>query len=202
MPFMPASKISLLIGFLSVMPIGHAAPFDPGAAIRFGDWTLARPAQAATPSVLTGQVYKLVPEKNKAEELFLYYKDGEERALLLRFEAEGKDDRAVLRTDWLSERLNGCRYGVPARLPPLLTVLGLKKMPAGDLPELPDDSLLRIGNEGDRGLRRVGEELVADLGRFRVRLIADSPTVHVGEPSSGDFCRFESKAASEPEFAP
>lgn len=202
MPFMPAPKISLLIGFLSVMPAALAAPFEPGSAVRFGEWTLARPAKAATPTVLTGQVYKLLPGKDQPEELFLYYRDGQERALLLHFEAEGAQDRAVLRTNWLSERLNGCRYGMPARLPTLLTVLDVKKLPPGDLPELPDDSLLRIGNEGDRGLRRVGEELVADLGRFRVRLIADSPTVHVGEPSSGDFCRFESKAASEPELAP
>jgi len=199
MPFMPASKISLLIGFLSVMPMALAAPFDPGSAMRFGQWTLARPAQAASPSLLTNQVYKLVPGKDQAEELFLYYRDGQDRALLLHFEAEGEKDRAVMRTNWLSERLNGCRYGMPARLPPLLTVLGVKKLPPGDLPELPDDSLLRIGNEGDRGLRRVGEELVADLGRFRVRILADSPIVHVGEPSSGDFCRFELKGTDDAE---
>ena len=43
----------------------------------------------------------------------------------------------------------------------------------------------------DRGLRRVGEELIADLGPYRVKIALDSPIVRLGEWDSADFCRFE-----------
>lgn len=190
MAFMPASKSWLFVGLLSVMPSAFADPFQPGQPYRFGQWTLVRAPGAAAAATLAPQLYKLIPGQ-KPEELFLYYGDGKERALALSFASEGKEDRAVLRSGWLSERLNGCRYGMPARLPALLEVLKLKKLPAGEPPELPDDSVLRMGNDGERGLRRVGDELVADLGRFRVRVLAEGPTVHVGEPESGAFCRYE-----------
>jgi hypothetical protein len=190
MAFMPAPKFWLLLGLLSGMASAQAAPFAPGQVYRFGQWRLLRAPASAAPAELAPGLYKLVPGA-QPEELFLYFGDGEERALALQFSAEGRDDRAVMRSGWLSERLNGCRYGLPARLPALLSVLKLKKLPAGELPELPDDSVLRMGNDGERGVRRVGDELVADLGRFRLRILADGGTVHVGEPDSGAFCRYE-----------
>lgn len=196
MPFMPAPKISLLLGLLSVMGPALAAPFDPGVALRFGQWTLARAKEAPAALPLAPPLYRVEPRPGQDEEIYLYFGDGEDRALLLRYSAKPEDDRAVLMTGVFSQRLDGCKQGMPARLRPLKSVLGSKEALKAERAELPDDSVLRVG-DGQRSLRRVGDELIADLGRFRVRILADGANVHVGEPESGDFCRFEVDKASK-----
>lgn len=190
MAYMPASKNWLFVGLLSVMGSALAAPFQPGVALRFGEWTLARANTATEVIALAPPLYRVNPSPGRDEEIFLYFGDGEQRALLLRFSADPKEDRAVLMTGLFSQRLNGCRQGLPARLSPLKTVLGSKQALKAERAELSDDTVLRIG-DGERGLRRVGDELVADLGGFRVRILADGANVHIGEPGSGQFCRFE-----------
>lgn len=158
--------------------------------MQFGQWTIARAKEAPAPIAQSESLYRVNPAPDREEEIYLYFGDGVDRALLLRYAVEPKLDRAVLATGMLSQKLNGCRQGLPARLKPLKTVLGSKDALKAERPELPDDVVLRVG-DGDRGLRRVGEELVADLGGFRVRILADGSNVHVGEADSGDFCRFE-----------
>lgn len=190
MPFMPASKISLFLGFLSVMGPALAAPFDPGVALRFGDWTLARAKGAPQPVAMSPLLYRVAPARGQYEEIFLYHGEGDQRGLALRFAAEPKDDRAVLMTGSFTQNINGCRQGMPARLPELRKVLGSAAAVKAERAELPDDIVLRIG-DADRGLRRVGDQLVADFGQFRVRIVTDTTNVHVGEHESGDFCRFE-----------
>lgn len=196
MAFMPASKNWLFVGLLSVMGSVLADPFTPGVALRFGQWTLARAADAPAPVHQAGSLYRVNPSADRQEEIYLYFGDGEERALLLRFAAEPAEDRAVLMTGLFSQKLNGCRQGMPSRLKPLKSVLGSKEALKAERVELPDDTVLRVG-DGDRGLRRVGDELVADMGEFRVRILADGSNVHVGEPESGKFCRFEVEKAGK-----
>lgn len=190
MPFMPAPKILLFLGLLPVMGQALAAPFDPGLALRFGDWTLARAKEAPQPTALSPLLYRVSPAKGQYEEVYLYHGEGDARGLLLRFASEPKDDRAVLMTGSFSQNINGCRQGMPARLPELRKVLGSSAAVKAERAELPDDIVLRVG-DADRGLRRVGDQLVADFGHFRVRIVTDTTNVHVGEHESGDFCRFE-----------
>lgn len=190
MRFMPAPKILLFLGFLSVMGPALSAPFDPGVAYRFGEWTLARAKNAPQPTALSPLLYRVSPAAGQFEEIFLYHGDGDQRGLALRFGSEPKDDRAVLMTGSFSQNINGCRQGMPARLPELKKVLGSSAAVKAERTELPDDIVLRVG-DADRGLRRVGDQLVADFGHFRVRIVTDTTNVHVGEHESGDFCRFE-----------
>ena len=82
MRFMPAPKILLFLGFLSVMGPALSAPFDPGVAYRFGDWTLARAKGAPQPTAQSPLLYRVAPASGQFEEIYLYHGDGDQRGLV------------------------------------------------------------------------------------------------------------------------
>ena len=166
---------------------GLAAPRARGevSAFHFGEWTLVVPAAVTAETLATGS-YPL-PVASDDAEFLLYWQNGQQRALALRFNrSNAEKDVAVLRSLDTVQRLKGCTGSYGSSMKTLKQAL-----PAGAAtPELPDDTVIKLGDDG-RGLRRVGDELIADLMPYRVKIALDSLLVRVGEPGSGDFCRWE-----------
>lgn len=169
-----------------------AAPNPEASVYRFGQWTVVAPVHLAASEVSPGP-YPLSPPQSGSEWL-LYFGDGSQRALALRFSGNAKSDTATLRTHDFAGRLKGCNsgFGFAASLPSLKAA----RPAAAEISDWPDDSRVVIAGS-DRGLRRVGEDLIADLGPFRVKITDDSPVVRVGEWDSADFCRYELNAAKD-----
>lgn len=187
MPSMPASKSFLFRLFLAVMasaPVSAFAADDP-VAYRFGDWVLLSPVPLES-----GTQALKVPVDGL--EFRFYWKDGSERAVALRFDGDrGEKDRSLLRSGREQIRFDGCkRAGAGGSI----AKLSKKALPEA-IPELPDDTALTM-NSTERGLRRDGDTVVADLGKHRVQLTSDSPVVRAGEWQSADFCRYELNHAS------
>lgn len=187
MPSMPVTKSFLFRLFLAVMACAPASAFaaEEPVAYRFGDWTLLSPLpiEAGT---------QALPVPADGLEFRFYWKDGSERAVALRFDADkGEKDRSLLRSGREQIRFDGCKRtgggGSIARL--------AKKSLPEVIPELPDDTALTLNNT-ERGLRRDGDTVVADLGKHRVQLTSDSPVVRAGEWQTADFCRYELHHAS------
>lgn len=177
--------LPLLLAFFCAPCMAAKAPVRESSGFRFGDWTLVLPGLVTKAQLVEGTVE--LGAKGAPVEMLLYWQDGRERALALRFSETGpREDVAVLRSQAVVERLRGCTASYSASLPPLAAVL------AADAarPELPDDTVIRIDGS-ERSLRRVGEELVADLSPYRVKVAPDTLLVRVGEPGSGEFCRWE-----------
>lgn len=190
MPFMPAPKNFLFRLLLSLILANAAlaAPEDESSTYRFGEWAFVMP-RAITIEELTQGPYAWQPPL-KGLEFLLYWGDGKERALALRFSGENaKDDMTLLRSRFSTDRLKGCQPRGTGRVRPQ------KKEKEGEIskvepPEFPDDaSIVFTGSE--RSLRRYGEILAFDLGTHRVQITRDSPVVRIGEWNSADFCRFE-----------
>ena len=179
------SWLSLL--FLMVMAgAAFAAPPVAGSVYRFGEWMLVTPVPVEASALAAGPYTLALPAEGS--EWRLYHGDGQQRALALRFAADPAKDVAILHTHDFTGRLKGCHinFDIAARMPRLKAV-----QPADAVvQELPDDTVIAFAGT-DRGLRRVGEELIADLGPYRVKISADSPIVRLGEWDSADFCRFE-----------
>lgn len=156
----------------------------PTTAFRFGEWTLVVPG---THTVEDGAAVIVDLDAQQSHELRLYWQDGRDRALALRFnELERAKDRAVLRAYEDIQAIEACAHGAQEDFPAARSDLPLPD----EIIELPDDSEFRITGS-HRVLRRVGDELVADLSKFRVKVATDSPLVRAGDPSGGDFCRWE-----------
>lgn len=160
---------------------------EPPLLYRFGGWLLLMPAEANPEALEPGPYVLRMP--TDGIELMAYWQGGRTRAVALHFDAQDfKKDYVVLKSFLSSSRLKGCGIGPVARIKPLKNLIA-KDAVALELPE--HGALLLAGS--DRGLRRVGELLVADLGSARVQLMADSPVVRVGEWDSAEFCRYELK---------
>lgn len=180
-----------------------AAPLlEPGVAYRFGDWLLLRPAAAVPPSTARAGLV-VIDSGEQDENLYLFNrKAASDTAVQLHFDGRRReqDFAALRRGDASSRRLKGCDDGRNSdfAIKSLRRLIG-KNIPAlTQLPELSDDSLVSIHTAaGERSLRRVGEELIADLGGYRIKLALDTDTLRLGDPVSGDFCYFEAPAASE-----
>ena len=161
---------------LSAMPTPAQAA---GQAYRFGGWTLFAPVAIEGGAQALG-----APEKPL--EFLLYWQDGSERAVSLSFGPDAAQDRSALKTGRAMLRFIGCKSrggGRVAKAP--------RKPVASPLDtEFPDETSLLLP-DGERGLCRSGELLIADLGGYRVQLAEDSPVVRAGEWDSADFCRFE-----------
>jgi len=188
MPFMPAPKTFLFPLFLSLIQTGAQAADKTEAAgvYRFGEWTLVAPA-IAKPSLTAGTHTLQLPSTGL--ELLFYWKEGDERALAVRFNGEdAKEDVSVLRSRFSTERLKGCR----ARLGGRIKSMDKVRPAEVEAVELPDDTRI-IVDGSERGLVRYGETLAFDLGTHRVQITQDSSIVRVGEWDSAKFCRFELK---------
>ena len=185
MPLIPGLKTFLSVLLLSVIVGSPVAAADALRVYRFGGWTLLAPADV-TPDVLSPAPY-LAPMPLEGMEFLAYWQDGKERALALRFSGiEAKQDAIALQSFRSTSLLKGCTFGARGRIKPLKDVLPKD----AEALAFPDGGALQlVGSE--RGLRRNGDILVADLGSARVQITADSPVVRVGEWNSADFCRFE-----------
>ena len=182
-----AVKIWLSLLFLMVMAgVTFAAPPAAGSVYAFGEWTLVTPVPVEAAALVAGPYTLALPAEGS--EWRLYHGDGEQRSLALRVAADPAKDVAILHTHDFTGRLKGCHvsFDLAARMPRLKAV---RPADAG-VQELPDDTVITFAGS-DRGLRRVGEELIADLGPYRVKIALDSPIVRLGEWDSADFCRFE-----------
>jgi hypothetical protein len=174
------------------MPVLACAGVEPGAAIyHFGQWTLIAPVHPESSALSPGPYMLNVPPQGS--DWLLYHEDGRYRAVSLHFAANAKDDTAVLRTNDFAGKLKGCNssLGFASNLPSLKA-----KRPNMEIVDFPDDSNIIVAGS-DRGLRRSGEDLIADLGPFRVKITDDSPVVRLGEWDSADFCRYELKDAAK-----
>jgi len=181
-------KFLLSVLFLLVIPQGVLHAADRPQVYRFGGWTLITPPEVDNPSLEAGPVTLVVPEKGI--EFLAYWQDGSERALALRFHStDPKQDVAAMKSYRSTRRLYGCELGPSARIKSLE-----RSLPPEGLPTtLPEASVIELAGS-DRGLRRVSDVLVADLGIARVQIAEDSPVVRLGEWGSADFCRFELKS--------
>jgi len=193
MPSIAVLKTLLSVLLLSVMVATPSFAEDNPTVYRFGDWTLIAPATVNL-DLLTAEapVLKLPVD---GMEFLAYWQDGRQRALRWQFkDGETPEDLAVLKSFGRSNLLKGCAFGPPQRIP------ALKKVrPKGvDALEFPEAGALTIAGS-ERGLRRMADELVADLGHARIKIRADSPVVRLGEWDSADFCRFELVPATEKE---
>lgn len=181
MTFMPAPKSSLSRVLLSVilcsLVAGQtlAAAAEPRSVYRFGEWTLLTPLMPANGGMPPGQ------------EWLLYWQDGSQRALSLRFDADPKREHTLLRSGAAVSRLKGCSPRGGGNIPPLHKA---RAQAASEDQEWADGRTLLLSG-GTRGLGRSGDTLVADLADHRVQITADSPLVRVGEWDSADFCRYE-----------
>jgi hypothetical protein len=174
-----------LLAMSLLAPLAWSKPATPPtSAYRFGDWVLIVPGIHAVPE---GAAVVVDLDPQQSHELRLYWQNGKDRALALRFnDFKPGLDRAVLKAYDDIQVMDACEHGAQDRLPNERTDLPLPP----DISELPDDSEFRISGS-HRVLRRVGDELVADLAKFRVKVATDSPLVRAGDPASGDFCRWE-----------
>lgn len=182
--------ISVLLLSVIATPALHADEDAPPPQLyRFGDWLLVVPADVR-PEVLVPGPYEM-PVPAAGIELLAYWQDGSQRAVSLRYDALlPKQDLAVLKSFRSSSRIKGCDYGGPGKVKTLKSALRKTGLQATDAIAFPEDgALLLAGTE--RGLHRVGDVLVADLGNSRVQLTDDSPVVRVGDWGSGKPCRFE-----------
>lgn len=158
---------------------------EPSQVYRFGGWTLITPAEVS-PEALRAGPYALRLPLNGIE-LLAYWQDGSQRAVAIRFSGEAAEkDVVVMKSYRRFNRLKACEFGQPSRFKALK-----KARPAGvEALEFPDGASLLLGGS-ERGLRREGDVLVADLGGARVQLQEDSPTVRLGQWDSAEFCRYE-----------
>ena len=189
MPFMPAPKTFLFrILLLLILPSAYAAgPSEDVGVYQFGEWTLITPTKIEVDELVPGPHVLRLPVSGM--EFLLYWHDGKERALAVRFDGENlKDDVTVLRSRYTTDRLKGCTPHFGGRIKSLK-----KARPAKvEAVEFPDDGAIVITGS-ERGFIRHGETLAFDLGTHRVQITQDSPIVRVGEWGSADFCRFELK---------
>lgn len=187
MPSIAVPKILLLALLLSVISSAPLRAADDVQVYQFGEWTLIAPANV-TPDTLQGDP-QAIPVPADGIEFLAYWQDGSKRALALRF--DGKDsakDVAVMKSARTARRLKGCGLGSIARVKPLNET----RPKDAATTVFPDGAAVLLAGS-ERGLRRVGELLVADMGPARVQLNEDSPIVRLGEWDSADFCRFELK---------
>ena len=189
MPFMPAPKTFLFrLLLLLILPgVGLAAPAAAVGVYQFGEWTLITPMQVTADELAPGPYTQGLPITGM--EFLLFWRDGKERALAVRFDGKDpKDDVTVLRSRNSTDRLKGCKLRDSGRIKSLK-----KARPAKfEAVEFPDDGAFTIA-DSTRGFIRHGETLAFDLGSHRVQITEDSPVVRVGEWGSADFCRFELK---------
>jgi len=180
-------NICLVLVALAGLPgCASTAPAPEVSGFRFGQWTMVLAGRGSAEQLSRAP---LGPGSGGAPlELFLYWQDGRERALALRFDAE--QAKADLRSRDVVQHLRACSAEGQGRIPGLASLL-----PSGaGLAELPEGSVVNAGGPG-HGLRRVGDELVADLSGFRAKLGTDSYLVFAGDPVSGRFCRWELKGS-------
>ncbi len=190
MPSIPVPKTLLSVLLLSVISSTALWAADSAQVYRFGGWTLIAPPTVTAEALASGS-YAL-PVTEDGIEFLAYWQDGRERALALRFSGQDlKKDVAVLKSAGSIRRLSGCELGPSSRLKALKSALSKTSEPT----VFPDDGSVTLAGS-DRGLRRVGDMLVADLGSARVQISEDSPVVRLGEWGSADFCRFELKTWS------
>lgn len=189
MPFMPAPKtlLSRLLLLLILPSAAAAAPAVPAGLYRFGEWTVITPTVLDTDALVPGPYSLELPISGA--EFLLYWQEGKERALAVRFESSTpKDDVTVLRSRYSMGRLKGCKPRDGGRIKSLKKARPAKVEAA----EFPDDAVIVIAGS-ERGIARHGETLAFDLGSHRVQITQDSPIVRIGEWGSADFCRFELK---------
>lgn len=188
MPSIAVSKTLLSVVLLPVMAAGLAKAEETTQRYRFGNWVVVVPADAGPDALVNGPV----PLTADGVELLVYWQDGSERAVSLHFDAtDAGKDLVLLKSYRDVTRLKGCGLGARGRMPKLQ-----KAAKTLEMPEFPDDAALQIPRS-ERGLRRVGDVLVADLGTARVQLTDDSPVVRVGEWNSAEFCRYEMKVMTD-----
>lgn len=193
MPSIAVLKNLLFVLLLSLIQTSTAIAAETPQVYRFGHWTLVAPAEVS-PEALSAGPYALRPPSTGIE-LLAYWQDGSARAVAIRFSGEDPEqDLVILKSYRRSNRIKACTFGLSTRIKPLK-----KARPAEAEAEavvFPDGaSLLVDGSE--RGLRREGDVLVADLGGVRLQLQEDSPTVRLGQWDSAEFCRFELVEASK-----
>lgn len=177
------AKSLLAIAMFSPLAWSNPAAAS-GTAYLFGEWTLVVPGAPVAPE---GEPVIVDLDPLQSHELRLYWRDGRDRALALRFNnPQLGQDRAVLKAYDDIQSIEACEHGAQEHFPAERIDLPL----APDRSELPDDSEFRITGS-HRVVRRVGDELVADLQNFRVKVATDSPLVRAGDPAGGDFCRWE-----------
>lgn len=184
--------LSVLLLSVIATPALHADEDAPPPQLyRFGGWLLVLPADVRPEVLVPGPYEVAVPAAGI--ELLAYWQDGSQRAVSLRYDALlPKKDLAVLKSFRSTSRIKGCDFGGPGKVKTLKSVLRKTGLQATDAIAFPEDgALLLAGTE--RGLHRVGDVLVADLGNARVQLTDDSPMVRVGEWGSAEFCRYELK---------
>lgn len=187
MTFMPAPKsllsrllLSVILGCALPPPVLAEAEVAGDTQYRFGEWLVVLPVASdlllSSPQSLAVPVGGFEPR--------LYWQDGKRRAARLHFDAlDAQQDFTVLRSGTARNRLKGCSPRGGGRIAPIGPL-------HEDIPEWPDGfEVMLTGSE--RGLRRSGDTLAADLGTHRVQITLDSPLVRVGEWDSADFCRYE-----------
>ena len=185
MPSIPVPKTLLFLVLLLGITAMPASAQDARSVYRFGEWTLIAPPGVDAEALAAGTLTLAVPAEGL--ELLAYWQDGSQRALALRFHpSDAAQDVAAMKSFNRSNRLKGCSLGSGMRIQRLKDALPKDAEPL----VFPDDGALMLRGS-ERGLRRAGDVLVADLGKLRVQLAEDSPTVRVGEWNSADFCRFE-----------
>lgn len=185
MTLIPVPKNFLFVLLLSLIPSSVVIAAEPAQVYSFGGWTLIAPAEISPEALRAGPHVLRLP--STGIELLAYWQDGSQRAVAIRFSGEAPErDAVVLKSYRRSNRLKACKFGQPSRFKVLK-----KARPANvEAVEFPEGAnLLLDGTE--RGLRRDGDMLVADLGGARVQLQEDSPTVRVGQWDSAEFCRYE-----------
>ncbi len=167
------------------MPMRALQAAEGPQLYRFGNWTLVLPAELAPGTLQAGSYALRLPVTGM--ELLAYWQDGSQRAVALRFSGrDPAEDAVVMKSFRSSSQLKGCEFGSGSRIKPLKAVLPTD---AEALPLPEETSVVLSGSE--RGLRRSGDVLVADLGTARLQLSEDSPTVRLGDWNSAEFCRFE-----------
>lgn len=191
MTLIPVPKNLLLVLLLSLIPSSAVIAAETPQVYRFGGWTLIAPAEVSPEALRAGPYTQRLPLTGL--EFLAYWQDGSQRAVAIRFSGEDpKQDAVVMKSYRRVNQLKACEFGPSARLKPLK-----KTRPAGvEAVVFPDEASLLLGDT-ERGLRREGDLLVADLGSARVQLQADSPTVRLGQWDSAEFCRYELIEASE-----
>ncbi len=176
----------MLVCAIFSAPAGWARGPEPAtSAFRFGDWLLLVPGEVSAKQLDRGAVQLQLGSKRL--DFLLYWQGGKRRSVALRFDnGDSGKDRAVQRSDHVIEALQDCDSRRAASLPELRGAEARLAYAA----ELPDGASIRIGDTG-RGIQRVGEELIADLGRYRFKIALDSPVTRLGMPNSGDFCSYD-----------
>ena len=185
MTLIPVLKNFLFVLLLSLIPSSALLAAETPQVYRFGGWTVIAPAELSPEVLRAGPHTMRLPLGGL--ELLAYWQDGSQRAVAIRFSGEDPaQDVVVMKSYRRSNRLKDCGFGAAARIKPLK-----KTRPAEvEAVNFPDDASLLLGNT-ERGLRREGDLLVADLAGARVQLQEDSPTVRLGQWDSAEFCRYE-----------